>query len=158
MSIDVVGIRDDVFAYVTTAALPLLNMRTQDILFWIAVTCFVTSLIALLYISVRDWKQQRGYRMAVRERTDKETELLCQIINDGLFEAELKGKLSERRMNALYQLCSDKLELPDLIPKERRLKLVKEQVKSRLVKSGKLNPATWRKTTFSTHVGKFKFW
>jgi len=111
-----------------------------------------------LFALYKDWRKKKGYRMAVRERTTKETELLGQIINDGLFEAELAGKISEQRMNALYRLCSDKLDIPDLIPKQRRLKLVKEEIKARLIKSGKLDISQWKKTTFSDTVGKFKFW
>lgn len=116
--------------------------------------------IAGLRQLIVDWKRRKGFRMAVRERTTKETELLCQIINDGLFEAELSGKISEQRMKALYKLCSDKLDLHDLVPKQTRLKILKEELKRKRILEKKLDPKTLSKTKFSEAIGEFanKFW
>lgn len=113
-----------------------------------------------LRVLYKDWKKKKGYRMAVRERTTKENELLTIIINDGLFEAELAGRLSEQRMNALYNELSKKLDLPDLVPKERRVKIVKDEILRRRIANGKLDPHTWRNTKFSETIGGFanKFW
>lgn len=106
----------------------------------------------------RDWKKQKGYRMAVRERTTKETELLSEIINDGLFEAECAGKISNQRVRALYAEMSKKLNLPDLVPKQHRLPILKEELKRKRIKEGKLDVKQWKRTTFSDTVGKFNFW
>jgi len=114
--------------------------------------------VLALYSLYKDWKKQKGYRMALRERSTKLDEILSQVINDGLFEAELAGKISQKEMNNLYSEISRKLDLPDLVPKQRRCKIVKEEIKARLVKSGKLDISQWKKTTFSDTVGKFKFW
>lgn len=108
----------------------------------------------------RSWKKKKGYRMAVRERTTKETELLGQIINDGLFEAECAGKISSQRVRALYNDISKKLDLPDLVPKQYRLPMVKEELKRKRIREGKLDPKTMNKTIFSEKIGGFatKFW
>lgn len=128
--------------------------------FEVGVTLLTVGTLAAIRQTIVDWRKRKGFRMAVRERTTKETELLSQIINDGLFEAEMNGKISEQRMKALYKLCSDKLDLPDLVPKQVRLKIVKEEVKRRLIESGKLDPKTLGKTKFSETIGGFakKFW
>lgn len=108
----------------------------------------------------KDWKKKKGYRMAVRERTAKETELLGQIINDGLFEAECAGKISTQRVRALYGELSKKLNLPDLVPKQHRLPMLKEELKRKRIKEGKLDPKTIGRTVFGQAVGEFakKFW
>lgn len=115
----------------------------------------------------KDWKKRKGYRMAVRERDAKETELLTQIIGDGIFEAEFAGKLSQQRANVLYNELSKKLGLHDLVPKQRRLKIVKEEIKARLFhedKPEKTSPtdkgksSKWNKfhkTSFAETIGKF---
>jgi hypothetical protein len=114
--------------------------------------------VLALYALYKDWKKKKGYRMAVRERTTKEAELLGQIINDGLFEAECAGKISNQRVRALYAEMSKKLDLPDLVPKQHRLPILKEELKRKRIKEGKLDIAQWKRTTFSDTVGKFKFW
>lgn len=135
--------------------------------FQIGAGLVATGCVLAAYQFYKDWKKRKGYRMAVRERTAKEAELLCSIINDGLFEAEMAGKLSQQRMNALYNEVSKKLGLPDLVPKERRLKIVKEEIKARLFhedKPEKICPTNkgkslkwhnFHRTTFAEHIGKF---
>lgn len=154
MTIDMMEVRDDLVTHLYEGLQVFQNLSLGQV----GAALLATGGVLALHALYKDWTKKKGYRMAVRERTDKERRLLEEIINDGLFEAEFAGKISEQRMNALYQFCSDKLDLPDLIPKERRTKLVKEQVKARLIKSGKLDISQWKKTTFSDTVGKFKFW
>lgn len=108
----------------------------------------------------RHWLKRKGYRMALRERDLKEKELLTTIINDGLFEAELKGKLSEKRMNELYATLAHDLQLPDLVPKKRNCAILKETLKRKRIHEGKLDPKSFGKKKFSERIGSFanKFW
>ena len=102
--------------------------------------------------------------MAVRERTTRETELLTNILNDGILNAEFKGEISQQRMKALFDFCSKKLDLPDLVPKQVRLELVKEQLKARRFHSDKKGDVSkyqaFKTTKFSETIGGFadKFW
>lgn len=116
----------------------------------------------------KKWRKQRGYRMVLRERDKKIHDLLVQIINDGLFEAEVRGEISAQEMNRLYQEISDKLDLADLVPKKRRAQIVKTQIKARLangiykekpnVPGGPPTPIVREK--FAEKMGEFatKFW
>lgn len=151
--IDLKGMREEFVAYITGIATSLGWLE-------LGVAMLTIGTLAAIRELIIEWKKRKGFRMAVRERTTKETELLGEIINDGLFEAELAGKISEQRMKALYKLCSEKLDLPDLVPKQTRLKIVKEEVKRRLIQSGKLDPKSLSKTKFSETIGGFakKFW
>ncbi len=116
------------------------------------------TLMAMDY-SWRRWLNRKGYRMALRERDQKEKELLTRIINDGLFEAEMKGEISERRMNELYATLAHDLELYDLVPKQRNCKMLKENIKRKRIKEGKLDPNEIGKKKFSMAIGSFaKFW
>lgn len=151
--IDLKGMREEFVAYIMGIATSLGWLE-------LGVAMLTIGTLAAIRELIIEWKKRKGFRMAVRERATKETELLGQIINDGLFEAELAGKISEQRMKALYKLCSEKLDIPDLVPKQTRLKIVKEEVKRRLIKDYKIKPETLTKTTFSETIGGFanKFW
>jgi hypothetical protein len=146
---------DELFAFGTahlyTVKTAFENISLGDVgVGLLAVGCVLAA--AQLY---KDWKKRKGYRMAVRERDVRETELLTNILGDGLFEAEHAGKISNQRARALYDELSRKLDLHDLVPKQHRLKTVKEQIKTRLVKSGKLDPTQIKRTTFAEKIGKF---
>jgi hypothetical protein len=77
----------------------------------------------------RRWKKKKGYRMVLRDRNDKIHLLITDIINDGLFEAECRGEISNKEVRDLYKELSQKLDLPDLVPKKHRLAIVKEELK-----------------------------
>jgi hypothetical protein len=154
MVIDMIEVRDNVVSYLADSTKAFQDVTLGQVgIGLIAVGCVLA--VHALY---KDWKKKKGYRMALRERSTKLDEILSQVINDGLFEAEVAGKISQKEMNALYAEISKKLDLPDLVPKQRRCKIVKEEIKARLVKSGKLDVSQWKRTTFSDTVGKFKFW
>ncbi len=108
----------------------------------------------------RRWLKRKGMRMALRERDLKEKELLTTIINDGLFEAEMAGKISTRRMNELYATLARDLKLDDLVPKKRNCAILKENIKRKRIAEGKLDPKEIGKKKFSERVGSFanKFW
>lgn len=160
MVIDTIELRDELFAKVKAGAEAFQNIT----LFEAAVFLWTVAVIAILYQRFVSWKKRKGYRMAVRERTTKETELLTNIIGDGIFEAEFAGKISQQRAKELYDLCSKKLDLPDLVPKQARLEIVKEQIKARRFHSDKKGDTSkfeaFKKTTFSETIGGFaeKFW
>lgn len=116
----------------------------------------------------KDWRKKRGYRMVLRERDKKIHDLLVQIINDGLFEAEVRGDISAQEMNRLYQEISDKLDLADLVPKKRRVHIIKAEIKARCgngfyekkpnIPGGPPTPIVREK--FTEKMGEFatKFW
>lgn len=154
MVIDMIEVRDNVVSYLADG----MKAFQEVTLGHIGIGLLALGCVLAAHALYKDWKKKKGYRMALRERSTKLDEILSQVINDGLFEAEVAGKISQKEMNALYSEISKKLDLPDLVPKQRRCKIVKEEIKARLVKSGKLDPLQWKRTTFSDTVGKFKFW
>ena len=88
--------------------------------------------VAIFLVLVRlyqRWKKRKGYRMVLKDRNDKNHALLTRIINDGLFEAECAGEISAKEVRDLYKEMSEKLNLPDLVPKKQRLAIVKEELK-----------------------------
>lgn len=133
-------------------------------LFEVAVGLWTVAALLVVRQIIITWKKRKGYRMAVRERTTKETELLTEILNEGILNAEFTGKISQQRMKALFDFCSKKLDLPDLVPKETRLEIVKEQIKKRRFHSDKKGDVSkfqsFKNTKFSETVGEFanKFW
>lgn len=94
-----------------------------------AAVLVVVAILLAAYEYYKRWKKKEGYRMILKDLDAKEQELLSRIINDGLFEAECKGEISNTRVRHLYAKMSKKLDLPDLVPKKHRLKIVKEQIK-----------------------------
>lgn len=78
----------------------------------------------------RRWRKRRGYRMVVRERMTKNNRLLADIINDGLFEAECAGKISNQEVLKLYAEMAKKLDIPDLVPKKKLAQIVKAELKA----------------------------
>lgn len=94
----------------------------------VGLLCFGT-LMGMAYL-YRRWRKRRGYRMVVRERMTKNKRLLADIINDGLFEAECAGKISNQEVLKLYADLAKKLDIPDLIPKKKMAQLVKAELKA----------------------------
>lgn len=134
---DLVDMRNDVFATARDVivssyeSLMEADWRTMN---WGDVGVIVTYIgVALLVAKLVDrYRKRRGYRMVMKERGGKIDALLTQIINDGLFDAECRGEISRQEVNAKYRELAIKLDLPDLVPKKRRVSITKSEIKARL--------------------------
>lgn len=80
----------------------------------------------------RRWRKGKGLRMALKHEKHRIRELLSEGLNDMILDWEVKGTVSHQEGDALYTELSKKLDLPDLIPRQRRFKIVKNEIKSRL--------------------------
>jgi hypothetical protein len=129
MTVDLVDVREHVLDFIASHIKAAMDTFVNFSLMEVGVILTVIGTIAGLNVIWHDWRKKKGYRMVLRDRNDKAHALLTQIINDGLFEAECAGKISTKEVLALYSEMSKKLDLPDLVPKQRRLKLVKAELK-----------------------------
>ena len=166
MTVDMIDLRDNAIAQLKTAANAFQHVSLLDV----GVVLVTVGVILALNIIYRDWRKKKGYRMVLRDRNDKAHALLTKIINDGLFEAECAGKISSKEVNALYAEMSHKLALPGLTPKQRRLKIVKAELKKLrnstdpVVKQAREHkpkipgglPEVIRKKKFAEYIGGFR--
>lgn len=155
MTVDMIDLRDQAITQLKVAANAFQHFTLLDV----GVIFVTAGVLAALRAIFLDWRKKKGYRMVLRDRNDKTHALLTQIINDGLFEAECAGKLSNKEVLSLYKEMSSKLDLPDLVPKKHRLKIVKEELKRQ--RFGKIDYAAWKKSRlpkkFAEYVGSYKF-
>ena len=155
MTVDMIDLRDQAITQLKEAANAFQHISLLDV----GVACVTVGVLLALRAIWLDWRKKKGYRMVLRDRNDKAHALLTQVINDGLFEAECAGKLSNKEVLALYKEMSSKLDLPDLVPKKHRLKIVKEELKRQ--RFGKIDYAAWKKARmpqkFAEYIGKYKF-
>lgn len=155
MTVDMIDLRDQAITQLKATASAFQNISLLDV----GVTCVTIGVLLALRAIWLDWRKKKGYRMVLRDRNDKAHALLTQVINDGLFEAECAGKLSNKEVLALYKEMSSKLDLPDLVPKKHRLKIVKEELKRQ--RFGKIDYAAWKKARmpkkFAEYIGSYKF-
>lgn len=164
MTIDMQEVRDEVIGHLHSGVQMIRDLPPHDYLMMVATVLLGAGGILAANLFYQNWRKKRGYRMVLQERRDKIDRLLSDGINSVLFEAELAGKISSKELDAEYQRIADKLGLPDLIPKERRLKIVKNEIKSRLNKGPKgkkpANPITGKKKPFRERIGTFanQFW
>lgn len=170
MTVDLVELRQQATVAVVNVAYDMLDGFRQMSLLDAGVILFSVGVVLALRAIWKDWRKKKGYRMVLRDRNDKAHALLTRIINDGLFEAECAGEISNKEVLDLYREMSKKLDLPDLVPKKHRLKIVKaelkklrnstdpEIVKARSVKpkipGGLPQPVIRQK--FAEYVGKFR--
>jgi len=166
MTVDMIDLRDQAITQFKAAASSFQNISLLDV----GVTFLTVGILLGIRAIVIDWKlkkaaiaeyerKQKGYRMVLRDRNDKAHALLTRVINDGLFEAECAGELSNKEVLELYKEMSAKLDLPDLVPKKHRLKIVKEELKRQ--RFGKIDYAAWKKARmpkkFAEYIGTYKF-
>ena len=130
MNIDMIAVRDQVIAKGHTALDAFMGISLLEA----GGVVLALGLLAGAFEWHRRYCKGKGYRMALKVRDRKKKEILSQVINDGLFEAECKGILSNQEVNGLYNELSVKLNLPDLVPAKRRVKIVKSEIKARLHK------------------------
>lgn len=107
----------------TVASMSLLE------LYGVTVTVVAILVASELY---RRWRKGKGLRMALKKERQRLRELLSEGLTDMVLDMEVKGKISHQEGDALYSELSEKLNLPDLIPRQRRFKIVKNEIKSRL--------------------------
>ncbi len=155
MTVDMIDLRDQTVTQLKEVASAFQHLTLLDV----GVVCVTIGVLLALRAIWLDWRKKKGYRMVLRDRNDKMHSLLTQIINDGLFEAECAGKISNKEVLELYREMSKKLDLPDLVPKKARLKIVKEDLKRQ--RFGKIDYAAWKKARmpkkFAEYIGKYKF-
>lgn len=157
MTVDMIDLRDQAVTQLKEVANAFAHMSLLDV----GVVLVGVGVLAGLNVIWKDWRKQKGYRMVLRDRNDKAHALLTQVINDGLFELECAGKLSNKEVLALYKEMSSKLDLPDLVPKKHRLKIVKEELKRQRFGAKKIDYNAWKKARlpqkFAEYIGKYKF-
>lgn len=90
------------------------------------------ALSLVLFEVYRRWRKGKGLRMAVKHERQRIRELLSEGLTDMILDWEVKGTISHQEGDQLYNDLSKKLDLPDLIPRQRRFKIVKNEIKSRL--------------------------
>lgn len=80
----------------------------------------------------RRWRKGKGLRMALKQERLRLKEILSEGLTDMILDWEVKGTISHQEGDTLYNELSKKLDLPDLIPRQRRYKIVKNEIKNRL--------------------------
>ncbi len=129
MTVDMIELRDNAYNGAVTQLKEAANAFSHLTLLDVGVVFVGVGVLLALNAIWKDWRKKKGYRMVLRDRNDKAHALLTKIINDGLFEAECAGEISNKEVLDLYQEMSKKLDLPDLVPKQRRIKIVKAELK-----------------------------
>ena len=170
MTVDMIELRDNAYNGAVTQLKEAANAFSHLTLLDVGVVFVGVGVLLGLNAIYKDWRakkaaiaeeerRQKGYRMVLRDRNDKAHALLTRVINDGLFEAECAGELSNKEVLELYKEMSAKLDLPDLVPKKHRLKIVKEELKRQ--RFGKIDYSAWKKSRlpkkFAEYVGSYKF-
>lgn len=113
---------------------------------------------ALVYQGIRGWVKRKGFRMILRDRNDKKHALLLNILTDGIEDAVVAGKISNKEADDMYRELQRKMGLNDLVPKKRLQRMVKEDIKRARAKRG-LSPVPVVKKAFSERLGNAaKFW
>ena len=73
--------------------------------------------------------------MRLREAMDKREarlrEMLAEILVDGILDRQVLNELSDQEGKKLYKLVSEKLDIPDLVPRQTRFDIVKAEIRSR---------------------------
>lgn len=129
MTVDMLDMRDRAVDFVVTGMKDGAEIFQRLTLLDVGIVLLTVGTVLAINALWQDYRKKKGYRMVLRDRNDKAHALLGQIINDGLFEAECAGKISNQEVLALYREMSKKLDLPDLVPKKTRLKIVKAELK-----------------------------
>lgn len=168
-TVDLIEVRQEAVVYVLGAYEQAIKVFQNFNLLDVGVALVGVGTILALNAIYKDWRKKKGYRMVLRDRNDKTHAILTRVINDGLFEAECAGELSNQEVLQLYKEMEKKLDLPDLVPKKKRLKIVKADLKAlrnspKYAKRNKVplipgdKPLQIKK--FSEKIGTFanKFW
>ena len=161
MTVDMVDVRDRVVDFTVNGAKEAADAFSRMTLLDVGMILIIIGVVAGLNVIWKDWRRKKGYRMVLRDRNDKAHALLTQIINDGLFEAECAGKISNKEVLELYREMSRKLDLPDLVPKKHRLKIVKEDLKRQRFGAMGIDYAAWKQSKmpkkFAEYIGNYRF-
>lgn len=159
MTVDIIDLRDQAITQLKEAAGAFQNITLLDV----GVVLVTVGVLLGIHAIYLDWRNKKGYRMVLRDRNDKAHALLTRVINDGLFEAECAGEISNKEVLDLYREMSKKLDLPDLVPKKHRVKIVKEELKRMRFGGEKKNSKfrEWAQARtpkkFAEYIGKYKF-
>jgi hypothetical protein len=115
-----------------------------------------TGVIAWLYIWHRNWVKRKGFRMVLKDRNDKIHAIWLEIIQDGIDDRLAKGKISNKEADAMFADAAYRMQLNDLIPTKRILKITKERLKRERAQRG-VSPTPPK---FTERLGKTvgKFW
>jgi predicted methyltransferase MtxX (methanogen marker protein 4) len=159
MVIDLKEVRDDVIGYLVAGVHAFENIDLLDV----GLGLILVGGILAANVQYQKWRKARGYRMVLRERKDKIDRILSDILTDGILDAEVAGKMSRQEANAKFSELSKKLDLPDLIPRQRRASIIKDEIKGRFnrgVYGKKPHIVTGKKPAFRERIGTFanQFW
>lgn len=80
----------------------------------------------------RRWRKGKGLRMALKQEKLRLREKLSMGLTNMICDWEADGSVSHQEGDALFNELSKKLDLPDLIPRQRRYEIVKNEIKARL--------------------------
>lgn len=159
MTVDMIDLRDQAITQMKAA---IETVQSNVSLLDVGVVLISVGVLAALNAIYKDWRKKKGYRMVLRDRNDKAHALLLQIIQDGLLDAECAGKISYKEVNALYAEMSKKLGLHDLIPKQRMVKITKEELKRKRFGKDGHKYEEWKRARakkvvkFAEYVGKYR--
>ena len=122
------GLQDHVIEATNHAVTTVSSFGVPDI----AIGVLTTVVVLGVYDLHQRWVKGKGLRMALKREHLRVREWLSEGLTDMILQGEVDGKISHQEGDRLYRELSDKLDLPDLIPRERRAKIIKEEIKRRL--------------------------
>jgi hypothetical protein len=184
MSIDLKEVRDDVIGHLAEGANYMRDLPPHDYLLVVAGGALAVASILGANEAWKWWKhrdaraiaalehrlaqlkvQRKGeaVKMILQERRDKIDRELADGITDLLLTLEIKGKMSRKETDEEFERISKALALYDLIPRQRRFKMLKDEIKSRFnrgVYGKKPHIITGKKPAFRERIGTFanQFW
>jgi hypothetical protein len=132
MTIDLLELRQSIQEHASDTAYRAMEhvhgITTMDIVIGLTATIAVLG----VYEWHRRWVKGKGLRMALKREHHRVREWLSEGLTELILQGEVDGKISYQEGNRLYNELSQKLDLPDLIPRERRAKIIKEEIKRRI--------------------------
>lgn len=188
MSIDLKEVRDEVIVRVSDTAVQyydaLRDLPPHDYLMAVGLGLVGVGTILAANEAWKYWKQRdaralvalekqleqlkaerkgEAIKMILRERRDKIDRELSDGITDLLLTLEIKGKMSSKETNEEFERISKALALYDLIPRQRRFKMLKDEIKGRFnrgVYGKKPSIVTGKKRSVTEKIGTFaqQFW
>lgn len=185
MNIDMKEVRDDVIGHLSNGVAYVNGLSNHDQLLIVGGLVFGYGLFLAIregvkvYLKHRELQelvaleqriamlrmQRKGeaVKMILQERRDKIDRILSDGLTDLLLDAEMAGKLSRKEADEEYQRLSTALHLPDLIPRQRRFSILKDQIKGRFnrgVYGKKPHIVTGKPKPFRERIGTFanQFW
>lgn len=132
MNVDLLELRQSLEAHVVDAANHVVSQTQSITTMDIAIGLAATIAVLGVYEWHRRWVKGKGLRMALKREHHRVREWLSEGLTELILQGEVDGKISYQEGNRLYNELSHKLDLPDLIPRERRSKIIKEEIKRRI--------------------------